>query len=387
MTTLNIVTIAMLLTGAAWTMPILVRRRFRDPMRVHLLLALVLLASGNLISQPYVLRIIDPITFTGFSKISYNVMILSGLCLMVAFLRQVPLTRWAPPWPWEVVACALCLSVMILLTAFIPADMRNHVLKSEYLTDWRVRHFYTIGNIYLTFGYTACAISARRHIKKGHALRKASLTLISTGLAGLAGTCVFRILWANFPAMRVPEQPITYSHVFAFGQVSLILTCIGVGLPWLVSMLQIMEERIVCRTQYQDLGRLWSALMAAYPELVLDDGRNNRKRWMVNSTDVYRRYVECRDGLTRLSPYIGILDDREHGDERAPTARESARLVERALHMAASDPGNPDLPKESIFVFAPHENQRHDDADGEEEPIAGRCSECDGDSEECRAGR
>ncbi|WP_461000075.1 MAB_1171c family putative transporter [Streptomonospora sediminis] len=351
----------MLLTGAAWTIPIMVRRRFRDPMRMHLFLALLLLGSGNLVSQPYILRVIDPITFTGFSKITYNVMILSGLCLMVGFLRQVPLRRWVPPWPLEVVACGLSLAGMLLITAFIPPEMRNHVLTSEYLVDWRVCAFYTLGNIYLFFGFTACAVFARRHIKQGYALRKVSLTLISSGLAGLAATCVFRILWANIPAMRVPDQPITNNHNFAFGQLSLILACIGVGLPWIVSMAHIIEERLNYCRQYRDLGQLWSSLMAVYPELMLDDGRTSEKRWFANESDVYRRYVECRDGLTRLSPYIASIGGDSFSHEGGPTCPEAARLVECALAMAASNTVDPHMPRDPTFVFAPRGSQCHDD--------------------------
>lgn len=362
MTTLNLVTIAMLLTGAAWTLPVLVRRHFRDPMRIHLFLALLLMGTGNLVSQPYVREIVDPVTFNGFSKITYNIAILSGLCLMVGFLRQFPLRRWGPPWPWEVVACVICLSGMVALTVLLPAEMRNHDLSPHYLSDWRVRLFYTLGNLYLFACYTACAILAWRHVKTGRVLRRVALTLISTGLAGLAATCIFRFAWANFPHVRTLGQPFTPDLVFAFAQFSVISLCIGVGIPWIASMMQLLQEGIVCRKQYQGLSRLWNSLMKIYPELVLDDGRRNEDRWLVNSHHVYRRYVECRDGLTRLSPYIRILSANRHYDEWRPTPQEAARLIECALRQAANHTQNTELPKEPIFVFAPPQNGRdHDD--------------------------
>ncbi|WP_315915791.1 MAB_1171c family putative transporter [Arthrobacter sp. lap29] len=195
----------------------------------------------------------------------------------------------------------------------------------------------------------------------GRPLRMVSLTLISAGLAGLAVSCVFRFLWVNLPALRVPGQPVTYVHNFIFGQASAILVCIGVGLPWLVSMVQVVQERIVCCVQHRQLGQLWDGLMGVYPELVLNDGRKNEKQWCANSADLYRRYVECRDGLTRLGPYIGMLAGDKLIEEWNPTPQEAARLVERALFIAASSTDEIKLPKEPIFVFAPQPDLRDDD--------------------------
>ncbi len=101
--------------------------------------------------------------------------------------------------------------------------------------------------------------------------------------------------------------------------------------------------------------------MGVYPELVLNDGRKNEKQWCANSADLYRRYVECRDGLTRLGPYIGMLAGDKLIEEWNPTPQEAARLVERALFIAASSTDEIKLPKEPIFVFAPQPDLRDDD--------------------------
>ena len=63
MSALNLVAIATLLGGALWTLPALIRRRLRDPMRLHLCLALLLMGAGNVLAQPPVLDFVDGFTF------------------------------------------------------------------------------------------------------------------------------------------------------------------------------------------------------------------------------------------------------------------------------------------------------------------------------------
>jgi hypothetical protein len=60
---------------------------------------------------------------------------------------------------------------------------------------------------------------------------------------------------------------------------------------------------------YHELDPLWTALAAAYPELVLNRApagsrwRRLRRR-RTHEQRFYRRLIECRDGLVRLSPYL-----------------------------------------------------------------------------------
>ncbi|CAL9374975.1 hypothetical protein SUDANB120_00939 [Streptomyces sp. enrichment culture] len=368
MSVLNLIAIVTLLGGAAWMMPALVQRRFRDPMRLHLFLSLFLMGIGNVLAQPPVLAGVDGYTFPGFTKITFNVAILIGLGLMVGFLRECPLTRWRGPWPWEVVACAICLSVMTSMTAALPPHLRNHVLTSEYLVDWRVRTFYNFGNFYLFFGYAACALLAARHARNGRSLRRLSLTVISGGLTALALTCVFRFLWVNLPTLREPGRAITYADDFVFGQVATIVVCAGLSLPCFVSVVQIVRERLDHRAQFLGLEELWNRMVEIHPELVLDHHHRRRTRLLVSAPAVYRRYVECRDGLTRLGPYLRLV--AEESQEAAPEddPRTSACLVDRALRrLREQDGADGAPPTASVFVLAPRSEGRAGGTDYEED--------------------
>ncbi|MEU8751466.1 MAB_1171c family putative transporter [Streptomyces chartreusis] len=368
MSALNLITIVTLLAGAVWTVPALIRRRFRDPMRLHLCLALLLMGAGNVLAQPVVLNLVDSFTFVGFSKITYNVEVLIGLSLMVGFLRESPLRRWAPPWPWEVGACLVCLAGMLAMTVILPTQLRNHVLTSAYLVDWRVRTFYNFGNFYLLFGYTASAYLAVRHARRGRSLRRLSLNIIAVGLAGLASTCIFRFLWVNLPALREPGRSVTYTDVFFFGQVAAIVVCVGLGLPFFVSVAQIVRERLEQRRQFRGLEELWRRLVEVHPELVLDHRSRRRDAFLAHSPIVYRRYVECRDGLTRLGPYLRLAAEEMSTSVPQDDPRASARLIAHALRLHGDHEirdGGP--PMDAVFVLAPRSRRSVDGHDYEED--------------------
>ncbi|MFE2140875.1 MAB_1171c family putative transporter [Streptomyces sp. NPDC059456] len=368
MSALNLVAIVTLLGGAAWMVPALVQQRFRDPMRLHLFLSLFLMGLGNVLSQPPVLDWVDGSTFVGFTKITYNVAILIGLGLMVGFLRECPLTRWGAPWPWEVVSCAICLAAMSTMTAALPSHLRNHVLTSAYLVDWRVRTFYNFGNFYLFFGYAACAMLAARHARQGRSLRRLSLSVISVGLTALALTCVFRFLWVNLPTLREPGRTITYADAFGFGQIATIVVCAGLSLPCFVSVVQIVREGLLQRAQFRGLEELWKRLVEIHPELVLDHHSRRRGLLLVNAPAVYRRYVECRDGLTRLGPYLQLVASEASSPVRDDDPRTSACLVDHALRRLAEQNGaDGGPPTASVFVLAPKLRSRVEGTDYEED--------------------
>ncbi|MDH6547947.1 MAB_1171c family putative transporter [Streptomyces sp. SAI-041] len=334
MSGVNLVTVLTLLGGTAWTLPALVRQRFRAPMRLHLCLSMFLLGMGNLLGQLPGHALLDGITFTGFTKLTYNAAILTGLCLMIGFLREHPLQRRSLGTRGEVVLCLSCLTAMAALTASLPPYLRNHSLAAPYLDDWRVRAFYDIGGLYLVFGYATCALIAARLARRGQPLRRVSLGTVSAGLLGLSLSCAFRILWVNCRAFRDFGHHITYANAFVFGQVAAIAVCAGLSLPCLASTVQFLRERSCHRARFRGLEELWRRLADLYPELVLDRAPRYRRRPPLDySSVVYRRYVECRDGLTRLSPYLRRAAQETPSAAGTSAGPDLARLVDRALRL------------------------------------------------------
>jgi hypothetical protein len=353
----NLLAIVTLLGGTAWTLPLLIRQRFRAPMRLQLCLSLFLLGAGNVPAQLSEPALLDGLVCTGFTKLAYNVAILTGLCLMVGFLREHPLQRRTLWRRWDVVFCLFCLTAMACVTALTPPDLRNHTFTLPYLDHWQVRAFYDIGGAYLVYGYTKCALLATRHARSSRRpLLRASLGTVSAGLLGLSLSCVFRILWVNCPACRGYGHHFTYPNIFLFGQVATILVCAGLSLPCFASAAQFLRERAVHRARFRGLEELWQRLVDFYPELVLDQRRG--RRWLPPldyTSAVYRRYVECRDGLTRLSPYLHRASQETAGEKTPPAAGpDLVRLVDRSLRLRGeADRAAAATPEPSVFVAAP----------------------------------
>ncbi|MFK0120331.1 MAB_1171c family putative transporter [Streptomyces sp. NPDC090994] len=367
MSALNLIAITTLFGGAVWTMPALIRRRLRDPMRLHLCLALLLMGAGNLLAQAPVLRLVDGATFEGFSKVAYNTEVLIGLACMVGFLRERPVRRLMPPWPWEIGACLVCLTAMFTVSALLPGPLRDHALTSAYLVDWRVRTFYNFGNFYLLFGYAASAYLAGRHARRGGPLRRTSLRIVAVGLGGLALTCIFRFLWVNLPTLREPGRLIDYPDVFFFGQVAAIVVCAGLSVPFFFSVVKTVREMLDHRRQFHGLEELWHRLVEAYPELVLEQRRGRRHGLLVNSSSVYRRYVECRDGLTRLGPYLRLAAEKTAKPVSQDDLKASASLVAYALRLRRDSPPDGGPQGEAVFVLAPRSRRSIDGHDYEED--------------------
>lgn len=328
--------IAATLLGASWTVPALVRRGFRDSMRLHLFAALSLMGIGNFLNLPPVSGAVDAHAFIGCAKLAYNVSILVSLCLMTAFLRERPLDSWPALRAWEAWLCAACLAGMFTATALMPPHLRDNTLNSGHLGDPRVAAFYNIGNVYLLAGYSTCTLLAWRIARRGRPLlRRVSLTALSGGLAVLAASCLFRFLWVDVPALRA-GQSFTYNHDFVLALSGTAAVAIGTSLPCLVSLAQVASENRDHRARFEDLGELWSRLVTAYPELVLDCRPGGSRRFpptLNHAPAVYRRYVECRDGLTRLSPYIRLATAQLPAEASPGEPHTAARLIDRALSL------------------------------------------------------
>ncbi|MFJ4006245.1 MAB_1171c family putative transporter [Streptomyces sp. NPDC090023] len=352
MRSVSLVATITLLCGAAWTLPMLMRHRFRSPLRLHLFMSLSLLGLGNLIGQLLAPTTLDGVFFTGFTKIAYNVAILSGLCTMICFLDERPLRRWEFAGRWDVRFCLICLALMITMSALLPPHLRAHTFTRPYLNDWRVRTFYDVGGAFLIFGYAKCAVLALRHARRGRLVARLSLSSVSVGLLGLSLSCLFRIMWVHDLARRGYGRYITYETDFAFGQMATILVCAGLSLPFFASGAQFLRERTVHRAQFLDLEELWQRLVLLYPELILDQRREHRWLPPLDYTSaVYRRYVECRDGLIRLSPYLQHASQEAPPAAGAPVEPDLACLVDRALRLrGAADGGDTASSAPAVFV-------------------------------------
>lgn len=305
MNDLGWVAVVTLLVGAAWTLPALARQNFRDPMRLTLFVSMLLLGLGNLLSRPPVIAVVDARTTVGVTKLTYNVLILVGLCLMIAFLRERPLVGASALRRWEVLLCVACVGGLLVVTAGIDPSLRNHTLAAPSLQDEHVRAFYNVGNTYLLAGYAACAVLAWRQTRRSAGVLRVALATIAVGLAGLALSCVARLVWVDVVATRPDEKVFDDQDVLAFALVATIVVCVGMSLPAVRSVVAVLAEVRGHRRRCRGLQELWTRLVEIHPDLVLD-GLTYRGPAVATgyALATYRRYVECRDGLVRLGALV-----------------------------------------------------------------------------------
>ncbi|MFI9400602.1 MAB_1171c family putative transporter [Nocardia sp. NPDC052316] len=116
------------------------------------------------------------------------------------------------------------------------------------------------------------------------------------------------------------------------------LFLIGITVPAAVT--RVSAARIWWRhlRAYHTLTPLWAVLHAEFPEdaLIRESARSRFDRFRVTGVHrrFYRRVIECRDGLVRISPYLVYIQTAEA--HRAGTSTELAQQLRRALRARAA---------------------------------------------------
>lgn len=189
-------------------------------------------------------------------------------------------------------------------------------------------------------------VTIRRNLR--NALRILSLALVSELFA-----CVFKVcsvltqqLFTVDPGVQGALNTIWYVTSL-FGVWMLVG---GVTHPVTVELVGRASAVFARRAVFHELGPLWRALHDAYPELALPRAS---EPWWTRSSYVwpwrarayYRRVIEIRDGLVRLTPYCALdveRDARAEGAARGLTGGEldihaGAAVVAAALERRARD--------------------------------------------------
>ncbi|XKJ35539.1 MAB_1171c family putative transporter [Streptomyces sp. 147326] len=108
---------------------------------------------------------------------------------------------------------------------------------------------------------------------------------------------------------------------------------------------------------YHRPAPLWEALHLAFPEDALKRTGGGRRWDVLSPRGVHRRYyrrvIECRDGLVRISPYLAL--EAATADAEAPLTPEvAARQLRTALRGYAS---GEDAPSQAVPVALPGEGE------------------------------
>ncbi|MFI1158333.1 MAB_1171c family putative transporter [Streptomyces sioyaensis] len=334
----------MLIVGAIWKIVDLTRAP-RDRVLRLLVACLLLLAAGQILSFPGVTLAVDSATALGVGKVAFNAVYMSGLgALILVFLFSLsgPDATRRRRVRLHAGLLAGVLTALVIDMIATPPALRGHTLTTADMAQPAIAAFYLIGNAYFVYAYLTPALWAWRYARLATRHLALGLRVVALGLLVLALTSVNRVVWV-FLRIDDPGGHQAFNTV-NWSMTDWALGIVLLGLTYSAGMQVAAHLRSVVyhRRMYRELTPLWTALATAYPELVLNvepsGSRWRRFRFRRTHERFYRRLIECRDGLVRLSPYLARVAP-EADLARGPADQLARHIAEAlALKPATEDP-------------------------------------------------
>ncbi|GGM68433.1 hypothetical protein GCM10012275_43660 [Longimycelium tulufanense] len=215
---------------------------------------------------------------------------------------------------------------VILLVALSVMAATAMTAPSQHSTS-HLTVFYLIADLYLALALAASFRWTRRYAQGADP--RLARGLVFTSL-GLAGTVVGVTLLASrvaaqglHLAMPPPMRDLTITVLM----LGILLFLVGIAYPGTVMRIAALRVWHQHRRAFAELTPLWNLLHEAFPKDALDTG------WGDVHSRYYRRAMEIRDGLVRLSPYLAALGYR---DDKATAPTELAHQLRQALRARAA---------------------------------------------------
>ncbi|HEY0453538.1 MAB_1171c family putative transporter [Actinophytocola sp.] len=217
----------------------------------------------------------------------------------------------------EAIGLAAALVIMTVADIAIPSDLR---VAAATVTSTpgegpvgvdSIAAFYVAANSYLLYAFAAACVWTLRYARGAEPRLRRGLRVASVGLAAisLAGaTFVYSNIsrWAGSPA----APPIVITSIFLL-LVGIVLFVAGMVYPTVVTRLAALRIWLRHRRAYRQLRPLWTMLNERFPQDALSRVPVSPWRDALSLRSVHRRYyrrvIECRDGLVRISPYLANL--------------------------------------------------------------------------------
>ncbi|MEV6479318.1 MAB_1171c family putative transporter [Streptomyces sp. NPDC051576] len=338
-----------LLLPLGWKAQQLYRAPHNAPLRAVTLCLAAVTASFGLALPPSA-RVIREIAGPGGPRLVQNtfafVMVFWLMCFYLYSTAEPRRGRIRARWE------ALPLGITVLGCTLATAAARGQDSGDTFnAIDMRVSAFaifYLLADLYLVYALTMALRWTWRLAGRSQAPLTTGLRLIGYALVGIASASALRAVltvlrWRGAPVSSIISR--ISGHVIA---VSLFLFLIGVLYPAVRTRLSVIRLRGHRRAMYRRMQPLWNLLHEAFPQDALHESHHapwslSRLRLGVDRR-YYRRAIECRDGLVRISPYLwpaAAPEPSEHAgsDGRSGLSKASADdladQLYRALHAQA----------------------------------------------------
>lgn len=321
---------------------------------------LTCMTFGHHLGVPAAVAWLNAELFPGAGKLVQNLFVLGSAYALMCFFLLSAAERGLTRVRREAVPLVVVAAVLVVATLSIPEEIRNQVLGRQDTRHTWVAVFFFVAGVYLIYALSTAALWAWRYARTADKRLARGLRLTSVGLAvavlGSAGRAVFVLVRQFGGVVPRPLAALTVLLVTAGALVFLV----GVSYPGVAT--RFAASRLWWRhlVAYHKLGPLWTVLHKAYPQDALS--RVPVRRFDALSLRAvhrryYRRAVECRDGLVRISPYLAqVQADDVSDDPSSPTVL--ARHLKTALRAQAD--GLP-VGTSAVAVALPAHNDLDDD--------------------------
>lgn len=217
----------------------------------------------------------------------------------------------------QLIPLVLCIAVMTWAVLAIPDDLRVAAARVPNSMGGgptgilAITAFYALGNGYLLYGFAAMFVWARRYARGAEPRLRRGLLITSTGLGLLVPADAIFVASnvSRYFGEPLPRWLLTVAVWFLLPGV--LLCCIGVVYP--IAAMRISAMRLWWRhlRAYHRLAPLWTLLHQSFPEDALHRIPSKRDAYSLRGVHrrYYRRVIECRDGLVRISPYVAETPD------------------------------------------------------------------------------
>ncbi|MGX1675586.1 MAB_1171c family putative transporter [Streptomyces sp. NPDC055400] len=318
-------------------------------------LCLTCAAASYPVAMPGGATGLDTVAGDGAAKVAQNLLLLATVYFLMCFYLYAAADERRGRRRVRAEA-ALVLVVGVAITAAAASVPHRELAGSFATTDmtvWQVAFFYAVAGVYLMYALTVAGLWTRRYARLSMRPHSTGLWAAGAGMVGMATACAMR---AVIVAARWRGAAVSDSVLLC---VALILVCssllfvLGITYPGLRTRLSLCRLWLRHRREHARLEPLWLLMTEAAPHVVLkSDSRSRWDQWRARGVHRrhHRRFVECRDGLVEISPYLesnprsDAVSDETNVDRVAEQLRAAVYSRRSGVPTNAATPTMPTLP-------------------------------------------
>ncbi|NBH02891.1 MAB_1171c family putative transporter [Amycolatopsis sp. SID8362] len=218
---------------------------------------------------------------------------------------------------WYAIPLLAAEAVLVVAALATPVSVRTNDQSVP-----SVAVFFIAADVFMAIGFAAAAVWAHRYAREAVGRLARGLRIAAIGLVAIVvANCLFVpaiVVTLLYDVGATDDSGSAGTALGAFAATFLLmpgvlLFLLGVTYPAVATRLGAMRIWWRHRRLHRQLAPLWTVLHSQFPDDALDrvPAAPWRDAFRLRGTHrrYYRRVVECRDGLVRISPYLTQTDD------------------------------------------------------------------------------